>query len=461
MQHNETSSLSFFAKMLTVCHWMTNRTFRAVLVAGTLLPVTSFGLMAWVLPRTDGKPLRSAAGDGPGGTELSSSELANWLTVSTQELRKLAPATREVEYTGVVSSTRTSRLSNRSLALVEKIHVDLGDKVSKGQVLVELEHEQLKARRAHAEAELARGRAILEELVRGPRSQEIEQARAKVTELTALLALRQATLARSERLRQSLSISQQEYEESKAAFDAGQAQLDGAKHALSLLEEGSRVEQIAAQEAVVQSLTAALALIDVQIRESFILAPYDGVVQKRFADEGTVVAPGEVILEIIEAPNLEISVGLPSGITMGNISEAHLRIDGNLVPVQPLRISPQIDLRTRTREVLFGLSGASPQPLIPGQAVTIVLQTQANTVGWWIPTSALVVAERGLWSVFIAVPTDDQEMAIVERVQVELLGTLNDWSQIQGPLTGDEKIIVDGLHRLAPGQKVRLLRAKR
>ena len=94
-----------------------------------------------------------------------------------------------------------------------------------------------------------------------------------------------------------------------------------------------------------------------------------------------------------------------------------------------------------------------------GQSVKIRFLTSTGVSGYWIPVSALSRESSGLWSVLVA----DKDMASdsengselkVQRKLLELVQLEDEWALAQGTLAEDELVIVNGAHRVVPGQKV-------
>ena len=407
-------------------------------------------------------------------------EQADPITVSVAPLSSFKPAVIPTRFTGIVAAARTSQLSAKQLARVEKVLVDIGDKVQAGEMLVELDAAPLRAERKVLEANLAAAKALLSELKQGPRSQEIAQGQAKVDEAEANLKYREAMLKRSEQLKISKAISQQEYDESNTAFAVARAQLESQRKSLDLLYEGTRQEQILAQEAAVAGLEAQIEKVDVLINEQRIVAPFSGRIQKRWIDEGTVVNPGVAILEIVESESKEIRVGVPTEIAE-ELAAFDIRICSSreAIPGEVIRVAPAIDERTRKielvlRPVLDPTSDAvvsarhADSPTVSkstcaawliGTAVTVEMRKGGVESGLWIPAEALTSGTRGLWSLYLAKSqTDDSAnaFATVERCEVEVLRNAGDWVEIRGPLKGDERLVVRGIHRLTHGQVVRV-----
>ncbi len=86
----------------------------------------------------------------------------------------------EVSATGKVVPVRSLNLAFERSGRIEKVYVSVGDKVTLGQKLVELENADLSAQLAQANATLRSQRAKLEELLAGTRP---EQIKIKETEL--------------------------------------------------------------------------------------------------------------------------------------------------------------------------------------------------------------------------------------------------------------------------------------
>jgi multidrug efflux pump subunit AcrA (membrane-fusion protein) len=389
-------------------------------------------------------------------------------------------------------------LAAEHLGRIAQIHVDLGDAVQAGQVLAELDNRELLAEKSVLEAQLSGAQARLDELQTGPRVQEIQQAEALVKQFEATLTLRQANLKRTEDLVKSASISKQEYDEALTGLEATQAQLESSQKTLELLREGTRKEQIQSQEAVVKGLQAQLVKLHVLISELVITAPFAGHVQARLVDEGVIVSPGQPIVEVVETGNLEIHVGVPAHlVNSGALEVARILSGKEALAAELVRVSPTIDHRTRNLEAVFavqpdshvlpvsslnqnhkGYSSSHTQCRI-GQAVDVLINIRSDSSGWWIPTSALVPATRGLWSVLIAKATqqddtgdhsDPQKVgpvtdlsgsdpisgkdSIIHSMQVELLRSSGDWSQIRGAISGSEQLVLSGTHRITSGQRV-------
>ena len=418
----------FFADALTSRHFLTTRTVIATL---------SIALMALLVGCNE------AADVGDSQTPEAP------LTVGTVPAELVEGYERERIYTGVLVAQRRSALSFERAGKLIELVADEGDVVQQGQTLAQLDQRRIRASHDRASAELAQARAVLAELIEGPRKETIAAARAEVRNLTAQREIAQRNLDRRRELVDTRAISQEEFDEALFLTEAATARAEAAQKQLDELVAGTRVEQIDAQEALVKALEARLADIDHEIDDTVLTAPFDGVIATRQLDEGEVVNAGSTVLELVGSKNLEAWIGLPpNASSMLSVGERHeLTIRGELKQATVYSLRPELDPNTRTRNAIFRLEDSGD--LVPGQVVRVGLSEYVPTPGYWVPTDALTPRKRGLWAVYVV---DDSGVA--SRRDVELIETQGDRSFVRGTLTEGEKIIAVGAHRVVAGQRV-------
>ena len=182
---------------------------------------------------------------------------------------------------------------------------------------------------AARKADLAQASAVLDAMLTGSRPQDIQQAQAAVTDATAQLQLAQQDWERAQRLFKNEDFSRQQYDQAKTKLDSAQALLHQAQERYSLVKEGPRKEDIAAQRAVVARAEAAVktaeanrlelkrkeqelvqrkALIaqstaqagisEAQLNDTEVYTPIDGVVLVKSAEPGEVLGAGTTIVTI-------------------------------------------------------------------------------------------------------------------------------------------------------------------
>lgn len=110
---------------------------------------------------------------------------------------------------------------------------------------------------ASAEAQIVAARASLSKTAKGARQQEKDQARAKVSRAESALAQKQSDTTRIQSLYEQGAISKNEYEQAQLGLTNASKDLEDARNALSLLEEGATQEDLATAESGVRQAQAA------------------------------------------------------------------------------------------------------------------------------------------------------------------------------------------------------------
>jgi HlyD family secretion protein len=168
--------------------------------------------------------------------------------------------------------------------------VNVGDSVTKGQVIAEIEKEDLVAMKAVAEADVTLIEVRLTALkTEGP--QEIAKAEAAMAEQKARLEFVKCKLGRDEQLFGKSLISKEDWDEASSDFKMVQARYEVARRGLQLArtryEEETR--QLAAE---LSRARASLQNAQVKLSYAVIRAPLSGVVGSVSTREGETVAAG-------------------------------------------------------------------------------------------------------------------------------------------------------------------------
>ena len=255
------------------------------------------------------------------------------------------------------------RLGSRVGGRVSKVHVEEGQQVAPGQLLLELEPFDLLEREREAalalaarEAEYARVasglrpeeiaqakarhdqlKAQLELLEAGPREQEIKAASARQAAAKAELKLAEQLYQRHATLAQTGAITKEELERTREAFDsatamvtvrdneleslqlgsreeekrAAAAAVEEAKQAWQMATKGSRQEEIDQAQAARDAAQAALEAIRRQKEELAIKSPLAGLVDSLDLQPGDMVGAGAPVLSVIDHHHLWVRAYVP------------------------------------------------------------------------------------------------------------------------------------------------------
>lgn len=187
---------------------------------------------------------------------------------------------------GVVRARVSAVISSRLLAPITAVHVRAGDRVRRGDPLIDLDAREPQAQDERAGAALA----AAEQAVRGATDDE--------RAANAALALARAQCARVSALFDKRSATAQERDEAEAALSTAEARASAAS---------ARVEQA---RAVVRSARAEADAVAIAVSYTTLTAPFDGVVTERAADPGTTATPGAPLLLVEKTDAYRLDVAL-------------------------------------------------------------------------------------------------------------------------------------------------------
>jgi RND family efflux transporter MFP subunit len=255
----------------------------------------------------------------------------------------------------------------------------------------------------------------------------------------------------------------------RGAVPAAQSDLDRSKSEEArfrdLLERGLTTRaQYQAQQTAVRSAeaklsqaTAELRLAQQRLGYTTLRAGEDGVVTRIQVEVGSVVAAGQRAISFARPSELEAVFDVPDA----RIGEVR---PGSSVVINPLQgadaawagrvreISPSADPVTRTYQVRTTIVNPPPS-LRLGMTVSVTLPRVGGAPSVVLPSTAIFQKE-GKPAVWIV--TADGTVALrsvtVERYE-------SDRTYIAAGLSTGERVVTAGVHRLAPGDKVKLLAA--
>ncbi len=315
----------------------------------------------------------------------------------------------ERRYSGEVSARQHADMGFEQGGKLAEIFVDQGESVAEGDVLAVLDTELLRIERRELDAQLAETRANLK--------------------------LSEASLRRQRSLRESGFTSEQRLDE----LDA----------------------QRAAQVASIARLDASVAAVASRIRKSTLRAPFDGVVTRRFADQGTVLNVGTAVLRLQQRGAMEAHIGVPVNMLPALQPGEFSRIDiaGETLNAEVLALGADVHVLTRTVMVRFRLPDATRA--VNGDLAYLTLSETVNKRGFWVPAAAVTDGVRGLWAVYSLVeePAAEGDGALetiyrLESRDVQIVHASRDRVFIHGAIRDGESLVAAGLHRLVPGQRV-------
>ncbi|MBE9060772.1 efflux RND transporter periplasmic adaptor subunit [cf. Phormidesmis sp. LEGE 11477] len=395
------------------------------------------------------------------GDDNSVIETVQRLPVDTMRLRAADSYSTERVYSGELVARRSSELGFERGGTVTALLVDEGDVVSEGEPLARLDVRDLEAQRSQLEAQRRQVLAQLQELETGPRREDIASAEAAVSDLRNQLELAELQAQRRADLFAQGAVSAEELDERQFGANAIADRLQQAQSQLEELRNGTRQEQLSAQAAEVDQIDARIRAIDVSLDKSVLYAPFSGKVSQRLVDEGSVVGGSQQVMRLVENGAIEAKIGVPERVAQRlAVGESQTVQVGsrNYSAIVSAKL-PEVDENSQTVTVVLEI--APDSDLTIGATATLAVSEQQASSGYWLPSTALVAGERGLWSVYVLTQTDegaDGDAYRVARRDVELLHSENDGetarSFVRGLVSEGDRIITSGTHRVVVDQLV-------
>lgn len=347
----------------------------------------------------------------------------------------------EERYTaiGTVKPRSETMIEAQVSAQVQKVHVQPGDKVNRGDLLITLDDRQASSRRDGATAALNSAKSGREQAMQGVNAAEAAHKEAKLQydRISGYYKAQAAT-------KQELEMAESGYLQAKAA-------LKRAKDALS------------ASEAGIKQAMGVLSETHVGLEFSRITAPATGEVIKRMVEPGDLALPGKPLIALRTETGFRIEAhvreGLIGRVKPGMMLKAEITTLGVICDTEVEEIIPYADPATRTFLVKAALpdaidgiySGMYGKLLIPETTEEVVL----------IPSEAVIITGQ-LELVMVKVdgdPSNESKSDInsnsqkvrddQERWQLRYIKTgkqSGDMVEVLSGLKGDETVGVGGLN---------------
>jgi len=206
---------------------------------------------------------------------------------------------------------RQIQLAFQESGRLEKLHVQEGDRVKKGDLLAEIDAVRYQAALDKALAELTARQQVVLRMKAGSRPQEIARAEAEVRAGEARFKDAEVTLRRLEHLLQKKATSKQKVDDAATAWKAARESLEAARQTLELARLGPRQEDIAAAEAREKAAEAAVVQAKKALADTRLFAPVNAVIRDRIMEPGDMAFPNAPALTLAQTDPLWIRIYIP------------------------------------------------------------------------------------------------------------------------------------------------------
>ena len=378
---------------------------RRILIGATVLVIASIGA-AFAYNNLQSEQSRIGAahlGDStirrlnPNGSEL----VVRAFTIRSNS----EPTGAKHAFTGTMQPRYQASVAFRVAGKISKRIVEVGQRVKKGEVLFQLDPEDIVLQLHVAEADQVSSLSLFKQ---------------STAEQTRLL-----------QLRSTFSVSQSEYELALANRDVAKARLDATDRRLALAFN--------------------------QRTYCDLVADSDGLVTSIQAEAGQVVNVGQAVLQLMRTDELEAIVSLPEYLVPDvkklRATATFWSRPGLELQAELRELSPMADPISRTYDARFKLKESAPDLTI-GMTASILLSNSAED-GLCIPITS--IASRNelpiVWRI-------ESISGRVEAVAVEIIQYRNETAIVRGPFRSGDRIVSAGVQRIDENSRVRVWESK-
>jgi RND family efflux transporter MFP subunit len=314
---------------------------------------------------------------------------------------------------------------------------DLGDRVTEGTPLIELDQEKLQYRAEGQRAALDQARAKY-----GASGDGALPALEKVPEVVstaAQLADARQRLDRAKSLAARNLLPQSDLDEAQTKLDTTRAAYDQALASARQLR------------ADIQAQESAVRLAERELRDATIRAPFDGFVAERLVALGQFVQPQTPVMRIVRLHPLKLTAEVPERFApwIETGREIGVRVDaypGEVTKGRLVRISPSVNLKSRA----FAVEGEVPNPdgrLKPGTFARVQITTDHIDRAVTVPAAA-VQSRYGTSRVFVVSGSQlaGREIVLGDRI--------DDRVEVTQGLQAGTPIVATDVEQLTDGMKV-------
>jgi RND family efflux transporter MFP subunit len=303
---------------------------------------------------------------------------------------------------------------------------------------------------------------------KGARPEDIKVLEAEVKAAKARSLNAEQQYKRYKDLYVQKQVSKSEFDKYKSERDVAKAQFNTAIQNLEKGKKGARKEDIDAMKSNIQGLRAQRKASQDALDDTYLKAPFSGVIAKKLVDNFQEVRAKQPVLSLQDIENIDILIDVPE-LFVAKIDEkappeaaAKFTAEaefaarpGKRYPLKFKEFSTEADPKTQTYRVTLQMAQPGDLNVLPGMTATVIATPQRGMQGAveiFIPAIAVFADEAGDSNVWIV----DQETMTVQSGKVttgELRGT--DSIRIVSGLKAGDTVAISGVSQLRDGMKVR------
>ncbi len=341
-----------------------------------------------------------------------------------------------------------------------------GDWVERGTVLARVRESNYAARLEQARGQLAEAEQARDSAVSqlAEARAALERARSGLTAAQAAFEKAGLDMKRARSLYEAQSLTKVDYDQAKARFDETGARVDGARAEVAAAE--ARVEtaqsQIGVADGRIAAARAGVVEGEIQLGDTALTVPADGLILKRNVEAGDFAQPGKVGFTLGDVSAVKVVYGVPDvilpNLTLGSLQTITAEgTPGAEFRGRITRVSPSADPKSRTFDVEVTVPNSGYR-LKVGQIASLRLGAARPAASVPVVPLGAIVRPKDDPTGYAVVIVEEQGGLLVARLRSVGLGETygNVVGVVQGVKVGD-RVVVTGATLLRDGEPVRLV----
>jgi membrane fusion protein (multidrug efflux system) len=223
---------------------------------------------------------------------------------------------------------------------------------------------------------------------------------------------------------------------------------------------GSEIQYLQAKSSY-EAQEKAIAQMKNQLAKTIVTAPFNGVVDEIFTEQGTVVSPGSAIARIVNLNNMFIEAEVPETYltTVKNDTDVkvHFPVLNESVNAKVRQVSSFINPSNRSFKIEVAVPNTSGN-IKPNLTAKLLVNDYTNETAILIPQSIISENAEGEQYVYTIIGAKDNAIPVTKKNIVTTGKTQGDYVEILEGLKPGDEIILEGARSVKEGQQVEIKR---
>lgn len=352
-----------------------------------------------------------------------------------------------VEEIATVKSNSQRKVYSEATGEIIKINIDIGDKVNKGDILAEMDVEDIDLQIKSMESKLKALKAAYAEAIKMPDEELINKAEANVESIKISVDEARRNVENNKKLYEEGAISFDNYQKAVNYLQMQEEALKVAESEVQMLQKGPSQNVIAQYKAQIEEMGYQLDLLKKNKASFVLISPTDGTVLEKLVEEGEFVQTGMPVIEIGDEGDLYLEADILIS-EIGDIKEGadviiyndNLNIDnlkGKVRKIHPKAFNKLSDLGIEQKRVKveIDIEDKTDDLKIDYESnVKIITHKKKNVV--IIPDDSIVEYEDGKYVYVI-----DKEETILRKIETGIEG--DDMVEVVSGLDEGDEIVLN------------------